>query len=60
MKDQDFISESQYQEALEDDVYSRIQQVNIEYAEENPNSYFVDALIEQVVQDLVSGWLTGL
>ncbi|MCI9645624.1 MAG: penicillin-binding protein [Lachnospiraceae bacterium] len=53
MKDQDFISESQYQEALEDDVYSRIQQVNIEYAEENPNSYFVDALIEQVVQDLV-------
>lgn len=53
MKDQDFISESQYQEALEDDVYSRIQQVNIEYAEENPNSYFVDALIDQVVQDLV-------
>ena len=53
MKEQNFISESQYQEALEDDVYSRIQQVNIEYAEENPNSYFVDALIDQVVQDLV-------
>lgn len=53
MKEQNLISESQYQEALEDDVYSRIQQVNIEYAEENPNSYFVDALIDQVVQDLV-------
>ncbi len=53
MKEQNFISEAQYQEALEDDVYSRIQQVNIEFAEENPNSYFVDALIDQVVQDLV-------
>ena len=53
MKEQEYISESQYNEALKDDVYSRIQQVNIEYAEENPNSYFVDATIDQVVQDLV-------
>lgn len=53
MKEQGYISESQYNEALKDDVYSRIQQVNIEYAEDNPNSYFVDATIDQVVQDLV-------
>lgn len=53
MKDQGYISEGEYKEALEDDVYSRIQQVNITYAEDNPNSYFVDAVIDQVVQDLV-------
>lgn len=53
MLEQEYISEKQYDEALEDDVYSRIQQVNIEYGEENPNSYFVDAVIDQVVQDLV-------
>lgn len=52
MKKQGYISESEYKEALEDDVYSRIQQVNVEYAEDNPNSYFVDALINQVVEDL--------
>ena len=53
MRDQGYISESEYDEALEDDVYSRIQQVNIVYAEENPNSYFVDSVIDQVVRDLV-------
>ncbi len=53
MKDQGYISEKEYKEALEDDVYSRIQQVNITFMEENPNSYFVDAVIDQVVQDLV-------
>lgn len=53
MKEQGYISEKEYEEALADDVYSRIQQVNIEYAESDPNSYFVDALIDQVVQDLV-------
>lgn len=52
MKEQGYISESEYKEALEDDVYSRIQQVNVEYAESNPNSYFVDALIDQAVTDL--------
>lgn len=53
MKDQGYISEGEYKEALKDDVYSRIQQVNITFAEDNPNSYFVDAVIDQVVQDLV-------
>lgn len=53
MKEQGYITDKEYEEALADDVYSRIQQVNVEYAETDPNSYFVDALIDQVVQDLV-------
>ncbi len=53
MKDQGYISQAEYEEAMADDVYSRIQQVNIEYQESNPNSYFVDVLIDQVIEDLV-------
>lgn len=53
MKKQGYISQKEYEEAIADDVYSRIQQVNVEYADSNPNSYFVDALIDQVIQDLV-------
>lgn len=53
MKDQNYISDKEYDDALKDDIYSRIQQVNIEYASDNPNSYFVDAVIDQVAQDLV-------
>ena len=53
MKEQGYITDKEYEDALADDVYSRIQQVNVEYAETDPNSYFVDAVIDQVVQDLV-------
>ena len=53
MKEQEFISQKEYDEAMADDVYSRIQQVNVEFADSNPNSYFVDELIDQVIQDLV-------
>ncbi len=53
MEDQGYITPDEHEEALADNVYSRIQQVNIEYAEENPNSYFVDSVISQVVRDLV-------
>lgn len=51
MKEQNYITEEQYQEALADDVYSRI----AEYSaadDGNVNSYFVDALIDEVAQDL--------
>lgn len=54
MKDQGYITLEEYEEAMADDVYSRIQQVNIDYAESNPNSYFVDSLIDQVLEDLVN------
>jgi penicillin-binding protein 1A len=53
MKEQKFISQKEYDDALSDDVYSRIQKVNVEYVQANPNSYFVDALINQIVTDLV-------
>lgn len=53
MKDLGFITQAEYEEAMADNVYERIQQVNIQYAESNPNSYFVDAVIDQVAQDLM-------
>lgn len=52
MLDQGYINEDQYNEALEEDVYSKIQQVSQEYEEESHNSYFVDEVINRVIQDL--------
>ena len=53
MKDLGFITQAEYEEAMADNVYERIQQVNIQYAESSPYSYFVDAVIDQVAQDLI-------
>ena len=52
MRDQGYISEEEYQEALVDDVYGRIegQEVNVT---NNVYSYFVDTLIDQIIQDLM-------
>lgn len=53
MRDLDFITEEQFQEALADDIYSRIKAIatdknsNISYY-----SYFTDAMLDQVTQDL--------
>ncbi len=52
MKDQGFITEKQYKKAMKDDVYSRIQVVNNEIKSDF-TSYFVDALTDQVVGDLM-------
>ncbi|MFW5650924.1 MAG: transglycosylase domain-containing protein [Acetivibrio ethanolgignens] len=55
MKEQGFITESEYEEALADDVYSRIQQFNEEQYSDTSvqvNSYFTDAVCEQVIKDL--------
>lgn len=49
----EFIDKRQYDIALEDDVYNRIAIINNEL-ESTTTSYFVDALCEQVVEDLVS------
>lgn len=46
------ITQSEYDEALADDVYSRIQLVNLETSTASPYSYFVDELIEQIIEDL--------
>lgn len=53
MKKNGYITEEEYQAALSDDVYERIQIVSIESEEDNsPYSYFVDELISQVLEGL--------
>ena len=55
MLDQGWIDQTAHDEALADDVYSRIQNVNTRIEESsNVNSYFVDALSEQLIEDLTS------
>lgn len=47
------ISQAEYDEALKDDVYSRIQNVNIEFeSESSVYSYYTDALINNLLKDL--------
>ncbi len=48
------ITQKEYKEAINDDVYSRIQKVNNKLEKNNQNvySYFVDELIDQVMEDL--------
>ena len=54
MLDQGYISQSQYESALADDVYARISEHNEETQSTNSvYSYFVDAAISQVQKDLV-------
>lgn len=53
MEEQNYISKEEKQQALDDDVYSRIQIVNKEVSSSsNIYSYFVDALMTQLVEDL--------
>ncbi len=54
MKDQGYITQEELEEALADDVYSRISEHNVVYESDTTNitSYFVDALTEQVIEDL--------
>lgn len=53
---QDFITKEEYDEALADNVYDRVQQYDIEYEKNNSevNSYFVDEVARQVKRDLVN------
>lgn len=52
MKRLGYCSQAEYDEAIADDVYSRIQTVNEETGTTSYYSYFVDELIEQVIADL--------
>lgn len=52
MLEQDYINQDQYDEAMEDDVYSRIETVNTEIVSSSVYTYFIDELTEQVMQDL--------
>ncbi len=51
MLEQEYITQDEYDEAINDDVYDRIQTVNASVSS-SVYSYFVDELIEQVMQDL--------
>ena len=53
MLKQGYITEAQYEEALDDNVYERIAEHNSS-TESEINSYFVDALIDDVYDDLVN------
>lgn len=53
MLDQGYISQEEYDEAVSDDVYARIQDRDIQVAD-STYSYFVDATIDQLIEDLVN------
>ena len=53
MLDNGFCTQEEYDEAMADDPYSRIQTVAQEKGEETYYSYFTDAVIDAVVNDLV-------
>ena len=56
MLDQNYITEEQYKEALEDDVYSRIQAAQEKHSD-NSNTiytYFEDELTDQIINDLMN------
>lgn len=52
MLEQEYISQQEYDEVIADDVYARIQTNNAETGETSIYSYYVDALIDQVLDDL--------
>lgn len=52
MEEQGYIDKDRLNEALADDVYQRIQNVNDETKAASPYTYYEDALIEQVLMDL--------
>lgn len=58
MLEQGYITQAEYDEAIADDVYSRIQTVNTEVATSSVYSYFVDELIEEVIEDLTNKFVS--
>lgn len=54
MLDQEYITQAEYDTAIADDVYSRIQVTNKEMEDSSINTYFVDALTDDVLEDLIA------
>ena len=48
-----YISQQEFDDAMADDVYDRIQVVNTVVEEESITSYFVDELTDQIIQDFI-------
>lgn len=55
MLQQGFITQKEFEQAMKDDVYERIQDANTEYIDNiSVTSYFVDEVAKQVIKDLQS------
>ena len=56
MRDPGYITQEQYDQVLNDDVYSRIQEAQVVHSETENTvySYFEDELIDQVINDLMN------
>ncbi|WP_026495166.1 transglycosylase domain-containing protein [Butyrivibrio sp. WCD3002] len=54
MLKQGYITKEEFDEAMADDVYARIQVVDEETSDDSVNSYFVDALTNQLIDDLIN------
>lgn len=54
MLEQGYISQQEYDQAMADDVYSRIQIADSENEDSAVNTYFVDALTDDVLEDLIA------
>lgn len=56
MLDQEYITQAEYDEALNDDVYTRIEEAQIAASETTSTiyTYFEDELIDQVINDLMN------
>ncbi len=58
MLEQGYIDQAEYDEAMADDPYARIQSVNQEVEDDTVNSFFVDALVDDVLEDLINAGYT--
>lgn len=54
MLKQGYITQAEYDDAIADDVYARIQEANQVVGNTETTSYFVDALTEEVYNDLIA------
>lgn len=54
MLEQNLITQQEHDEAMADDVYSRIQIADSENEDSSVNTYFVDALTDDVLDDLIA------
>lgn len=55
MMEQGYIDQAQYDEAIADPVYERIQATNAQYEDNSSvSSYFIDAVADQVIDDLIN------
>lgn len=54
MLEQKYITQAEYDEAINDDVYSRILNINSSSSTSSAYSYFTDALIQEIMEDLMT------